>query len=67
MVGESQREVEYPFPVAQAISYLERAIGSVGKVLTVSPTLKTVVGCRYGLQSVKLRVAVVDTDEVLPC
>lgn len=62
MVGESQREVEYPFPVEQAMIGLQEAIGSVGEVLEVSPTLNTVVGrCRYGLQGVKLRIAVIDT------
>lgn len=62
MVGESQREVEYPSPVDQTMADLQQAIASVGKVLEVSPTLNTVVGkCRYGLQSVKLRVAVIDT------
>lgn len=62
MVGESSREVEYPFSVEETMSDLQTALGSIGKVLEVSPALKTIVGrCRYGLQAVKLRISVVDT------
>lgn len=62
VVGESQREIEYPAPVGDAMDDVESALGSVGRLLESSRTLNTAVGkTRYGLQSVKLRISVVDT------
>ena len=61
MVGESSRRVQYDAPRMEAMSAVEAAFGSIGKVLEVQPALATVIGrVRYGLQSVKLRVAVLD-------
>lgn len=43
---------------------LQRAFAQIGKVLEVSELASTVKGrCRYGLQSVKLRAAVLDGPE----
>lgn len=61
MVGEANRRVQYDVERAEAVAAVETAFGSIGKVLEVQPGTGTVIGrARYGLQSVKLRVSVLD-------
>lgn len=61
MIGESNRSFQYPKPADSALNDVARTFTSIGKVMDVSNLTKTVTGkVRYGLQSVKLRVAVVD-------
>lgn len=64
MVGESNREFQYPKPAEAALDDVMRAFTVIGKVVDVSNLTKTITGkVRYGLQSVKLRVSVVDQGE----
>jgi hypothetical protein len=61
MVGESGRSIQYPKPADAAIADLERAFAAIGKVVEVSRVTSTITGkTRFGLQSVKLRVSVID-------
>lgn len=61
MVGESGRSVQYPRPALEALADLERAFSSIGKVVEISKLTMSLTGrTRYGLQSVKLQVSVLD-------
>jgi hypothetical protein len=64
MVGESTRTIQYDRPRTEALADLERAFGTIGRVVEVSIATGTIIGrCRYGLQSVKLRVSVIDQGD----
>lgn len=53
--------MQYDRPRAETLEAVEAALGRVGKVLEVSSATSTITGrVRCGLQSVKLRVAVLD-------
>jgi hypothetical protein len=64
MVGESGRTIQYPKPSAAALFDVEQACKSIGKVTEVSKLTSSItVRTRYGLQSVKLRVSIMDAGE----
>jgi hypothetical protein len=64
VVGESGRTVQYPKSAIMALADLERAFSSIGKVVEISKLTMSVTGkTRYGLQSVKLRVSVLDQGD----
>jgi hypothetical protein len=61
VVGESNRSFEYPKRAELALYDVAQAFAAIGKSVEVRKLTKTVTGrVRYGLQSVKLRVSVVD-------
>jgi hypothetical protein len=61
MVGESGGTIQYPKSAPETLADLERAFSSIGKVVEVSKLTASVTGkTRYGLQSVKLRISVLD-------
>jgi hypothetical protein len=61
VVGESGRTVQYAKSREQTMADLRRSFEAIGRVTEYSEVLGTVSGkCRYGLQSVKLRVSVVE-------
>lgn len=64
MVGESTRAVHYQRPADVAYEDVKRAFTEIGKVLEASPLTRTVMGrTRFGLQSIRLRVAVHAVDD----
>ena len=64
MAGESSRSLQYRKPADQAYADLTRAFQRVGKVESASEATLTVRGkTSYGLQSVSLRVSIIEKDE----
>lgn len=58
---ESTRTFQYGKSPTQTLVDLQQAFAQIGKVVEVSELTSTVTGrCRYGLQSIKLRAAVLD-------
>jgi hypothetical protein len=61
MVGESSRTFQYGKDRGAALADLQQAFAKVGSMVELNESTSTVVGrTRYGLQSVKLRVSVMD-------
>lgn len=64
-LGSSTTTVQLQVPPDQAFQRVERAGNAVGKVVESLPTVgRVVVKARFGLQSVKVRVAVTGGEGV---